>query len=300
MNNQDVLAQLATLVAAANAPAETDPYAGLHGGDRADAEYPGTPFDGRHNAGLAPVGSNLSHGDYFEGVGMFGMTCVLIGLVCMAVSTAYFYKAAMAKKENRFFEILTMMITGLATLAYLSMYTGAGYFWIAEKGVAGKGREIAPMYFARYLDWITTTPLMIWDVLALAGAPSDDILQCVFIDVLMIAFGCVGAQTPEGQKWYFFIIGMLCYFHVVQTLLKYNKSNKYGEAAKALYNKVANMTIVLWSLYPVVWIVAEGLRLISPSLEACCYMIMDVLSKCLFGFFIVGGRTALESINQRD
>merc|ERR1712156_903 len=117
--------------------------------------YPGIPFDGHHNAGLAPVGSNLIPGDYFEGVGMFGMTCVLVGLICMAVSTAYFYKAAMAKKENRFFEILTMMITGLATLAYLSMYTGAGYFWIAD------------------------TPLMIWDVLALAGASSDDILQCV-------------------------------------------------------------------------------------------------------------------------
>jgi len=295
MNNQDVLAQLATLVAEANNAAPKESYA-----DKMDREYPGMPFDGRHNAGLAPVGSNLIPGDYFEGVGMFGMTCVLVGLICMAVSTAYFYKAAMAKKENRFFEILTMMITGLATLAYLSMYTGAGYFWIAEKGVAGKGREIAPMYYARYLDWITTTPLMIWDVLALAGAPNDDILQCVFIDVLMIAFGCVGAQTPEGQKWYFFIIGMLCYFHVVQTLLKYNKSMKYGEAARALYNKVASMTIVLWSLYPVVWIVAEGLRLISPSLEACCYMIMDVLSKCLFGFFIVGGRTALEQINSQD
>merc|ERR1712039_952093 len=88
-------------------------------------------------------------------------------------------------------------------------------------------------------DWLLTTPLMVWDVLALAGAPSDEILMCVGIDMLMILFGVVGAQTPEHQKWWFFIIGCLCFCHVVQTLLKYGRSNPYGEAARALYNKVA-------------------------------------------------------------
>merc|ERR1712106_910810 len=130
------------------------------------------------------------------------------------------------------------------------MYTGAGYFWIAERGVAGMGREIAPMYYARYIDWITTTPLMVWDILALAGAPNDDILQCVFIDILMIAFGCVGAQTPEGQKWYFFIIGMLCYFHVVQTLLKYNKSNKYRLDFQRLPKFRLNFNFCRFLTYP--------------------------------------------------
>merc|ERR550532_3571849 len=54
---------------------------------------------------------------------MFGMTCVLIGLICMAASTAYFYVAANQAKENKFFEVLTMMITGIATCAYMTMYT---------------------------------------------------------------------------------------------------------------------------------------------------------------------------------
>merc|ERR550534_1140595 len=107
--------------------------------------------------------------------------------------------AAMSAKENKFFEVLTMAITGIATCAYLTMYTGAGYSWINE--VAG---EVDPFYWA-------------------------------------------------------------------------------------LYQKVSSMTIVLWALYPLVWVLAEGLRVVSPSLEACMYMIMDVLSKCLFGFFIVQG-----------
>ena len=42
---------------------------------------------------------------------------------------------------------------------------------------------------------------------------------------------------------------------------------RFGEEARALYNKVAWMTIVLWTLYPVVWIIAEGQRMVSASME---------------------------------
>jgi bacteriorhodopsin len=273
MANQEILAQLAELVA---------------------QQQIAVPVDGEMqktiDAGVEKI----------EGVGMFGMTCVLIGLVCMAVSTIHFYRCAMRAKGSNFFEVLSMMITGIATLAYLTMYSGSGYSWIYELQEAGKDKpgEIDPFYWARYIDWILTTPLMLWDVLALAGATSDDILCAVFIDMLMIGFGCVGAQTPFSMRWLFFIVSMLCFVHVVQVLLKYNKSTKNGEAAQKLYQKLSALTIVLWSFYPLVWVVAEGTRMISPSLEACCYMIMDVISKCLFGFMIVSARSTLEEATE--
>ena len=45
---------------------------------------------------------------------------------------------------------------------------------------------------------------------------------------------------------------------------------RYGEA-RALYNKVARMTIVLWTLCPVIWIIAEGQRMVSASMEGICF-----------------------------
>ena len=75
---------------------------------------------------------------------------------------------------------------------------------------------------------------------------------------------------------------------------------EYGEEARALYNKVAWMTIVLWTLYPVVWIIAEGQRMVSASMEACLYAIMDVSAKCVFGIIIVQARGALEAINSNQ
>merc|ERR1712062_489599 len=116
---------------------------------------------------------------------------------------------------------------------------------------------------------------------ALAGAPNDEIAMVVIMDMLMIGFGCAGAQTPDQNKWFFFIFGMVTFIHI----------------CAALYNKVAWMTIILWTLYPIVWIVAEGQRTVSASLEACLYAIMDVSAKCVFGILIVQARGALEAIN---
>jgi bacteriorhodopsin len=227
-----------------------------------------------------------------DDLGYFGYWCLVIGFICMALSTVYFYAMATAAKGSKFFETLTMLITAIASLAYLTMWSGAGRMWVEE--VPG---TISPVYWGRYVDWILTTPLMIWDILALAGAPADEIMLAVGVDILMIAFGLVGAQTPDQNKWFFFIIGMLCFGLVVMVLLKYSGMNKFGDDARALYNKVAYMTIFLWTLYPVVWVLAEGTRMVSASLEACLYCIMDVSSKCLFGFIIVQARAALESIN---
>jgi len=231
-------------------------------------------------------------------IGFFGYTCLLVGAICMAVSTLYFYMKAMnAKPGARKFEVITMLVTGIATVLYMTMFSGAGYGYVKELGHDINPHDTVDQFFyGRYIDWLLTTPLMIWDVLNIAGASTDDILMAVGVDVLMIAFGAVGAQTPSAQKWLFFICGMVCFCHIVGVLLRYTKVNTYGAAAQALYCRVAYLTIVLWCLYPLVWIVAEGARLVSPSLEAFLYMLMDVSAKCVFGFIIVQARPALEAI----
>merc|ERR550534_1655383 len=59
--------------------------------------------------------------------------------------------------------------------------------WVEE--VPG---TFSPVYWGRYVDWVLTTPLMLWDILALAGAPNDEIAMVVIMDMLMI-----GLDAPE-------------------------------------------------------------------------------------------------------
>merc|ERR1712242_143988 len=117
--------------------------------------------------------------------------------------------------------------------------------------------------------------------------------------MLMIGFGVVGAATASSKKWIFWAFGMLCFFHVVGVLMKYMSSEKFGGAAKKLYGQVAWLTIILWTFYPIVWVLAEGGHFVSCTAEAGLYMVLDVLAKCLFGFVIVGSRSALDAVNMK-
>ena len=101
------------------------------------------------------------------------------------------------------------------------MFTGAGRMWVEE--VPG---TFYPVYCRRYVDWVLTNPLMLWDILVLAGTTNDEIIMVLIMDTLRIGFGCAGAQTPDQNKWFFFIFGMVTFIHIVAVLLKYSKVNK--------------------------------------------------------------------------
>merc|ERR550519_945449 len=118
----------------------------------------------------------------------------------MAVSTLYFYQAALKAGPGKMkFEVISMMVTGIATVLYMTMFSGAGKSFVKELG-----HDINPhdtrdaFYWGRYVDWILTTPLMLWDVLALAGAPSD---RCILLGTICrldldhssYALGCIGS-----------------------------------------------------------------------------------------------------------
>merc|ERR1712100_50682 len=65
----------------------------------------------------------------------------------------------------------------IASLAYLTMATGHGYYTRCD------GRQF---YFARYIDWVLTTPLMLHSLVHFAGASDDTFIYMFFMDVLMI------------------------------------------------------------------------------------------------------------------
>ena len=62
-----------------------------------------------------------------------------------------------------------------------------------------------------------------------------------------------------------------------------------GLEATAGYTKATNLTIVVWSIYPVVWILAEGSSIISTDGEITFHTVLDIIAKSG-----VNSRAALE------
>jgi bacteriorhodopsin len=227
-----------------------------------------------------------------------------IGTLGMALGTLAFIAMGSGETNERKqeFFIITTFITGIAAVSYFSMFQGFG---VVEVSVAGVSEPLT-IYWARYADWLFTTPLLLLDLGLLAGANRNTIATLVGLDVGMIVTGLVGAvatgaESPLGGAgtriaWW----GISCGFFVV--LLYYLVSTLGSVAAQrsgdvaSLFSTLRNLVIVLWTAYPVVWILGtEGtLGLIGLPVETVLYMVLDLTAKVGFGFILLRSRDVLD------
>lgn len=159
----------------------------------------------------------------------------------------------------------------------------------------------SPFYYARYVDWIFTTPLMLWDLLELAGASWQVIFMVCSLDILMIACGIIGSLLiTSSVKWVFFVLGCVFFVMMVQELQRSMGKSEYGPQAQKVMTQACALTVISWTAYPVVWGLTEGGNIVGINLACLLYAILDVVSKCVFGFIIVGNREAVDAIyNQK-
>lgn len=150
--------------------------------------------------GLTERGSNL----------YWAVTAIMI------VSTLGFLGLAVTRpRNNRIFHYITAAVVMVAAIAYYSMASHLGWtpvvveFVRTHPEVSGATREI---FYVRYIDWVITTPLLLLDLLLTAALPWTTILWVIFIDLVMIISGLVGALTPTSYKWGYFFFGELFQF----------------------------------------------------------------------------------------
>merc|ERR1719453_2735279 len=210
-----------------------------------------------------------------------GKKLIWAGFAGMAVPAAYFASVTQSVPDGqRKYHIITTFICMIASLAYLAMATGNGVYVRPFDG-----REF---FYGRYIDWFFTTPLQLIDLLGFGGASPDTVNFLVGVDILMIVSGLIGAFFEGQEKYYFWGFGMIMFAPIIMTL---NNLKATAPAdTSALYNKIANLTIVTWIFYPVVWLAAEGSNSLAPDKEALAYTVLDVLAKSVFGFIIISAR----------
>lgn len=129
----------------------------------------------------------------------------------MTVSTFAFCGLAFTKpRTHRIFHYITAGITMVAAIAYFTMGSNLGFtpieveFMRSKSVVEGSYREI---FYARYIDWAITTPLLLMDLLLTAGMPWPTILYTILIDEIMIITGLIGALVQSRYKWGYFTFG---------------------------------------------------------------------------------------------
>lgn len=89
----------------------------------------------------------------------------------------------------------------------------SGYVYLLHANSTG-AQWLTSQQYVRYIDWVITTPLLLLELLLATGLSGSDIFTTVFLDLVMIIAGLVGALVASTYKWGFFVGGTFALFYV--------------------------------------------------------------------------------------
>jgi len=224
-----------------------------------------------------------------------------IGTLGMFLGMLYFIARGWGETDRRRqeFYIVTIFITAIAFVNYLAMALGFGLTTVTLGG------EELPIYWARYTDWLFTTPLLLIDLGLLAGATRNQLASLVGLDVLMIGTGAIATLSTSAAVlsaggtrlvWWGVSTGfLLVLLYMLYGSLDEKASRLSGQAAST-FSTLRTLIVVVWLVYPVWWLLGtEGLQIVSLNIETAGFMVLDLVAKVGFGFILLSSREVLDA-----
>jgi len=219
-------------------------------------------------------------------------TLGLLGELLGTALLAYGYRLVPEATRKRY--LLLVSIPGIAIFAYLLLVLGVG-------AVDGGGHTV---YVVRYVDWLLTTPINVLYLGLLAHATRSDLGKLVGLQALTIVAGFGGAVASSPVSYVLFAVGAAAFGGVVYLL--YNDVAASAAAAlsdveASLYRTLRNFVVVLWSVYPVVWLLgAAGVGLMDVETASLVIVYLDVVTKVGFGIIALNAWLTMDSVTTAD
>lgn len=238
--------------------------------------------------------------------GDVGNRTLWVVVVIMALSSLAFYGMAFrVPVQKRLFHILTAFITTFAFLSYFAMASGDGINF--NKIVETESHKHVPdtykityreVYWARYVDWSVTTPLLLLDLSLMAGLSGANILVAIVADLIMILTGLFAAYgKSDGQKWGWYAWACIAFLVIIYQIGFNGRQTVASKDSKtkAFYGAIAGFTLILWTVYPIIWGIADGGRVVGLDAEIIAYAVLDILAKPVFGFWLLFTHDSMSS-----
>ncbi|RDL36446.1 putative opsin-1 [Venustampulla echinocandica] len=245
---------------------------------------------------------------YHEKVGETGTRTLWVIFALMLLSTlALTGMAWRVPVQKRVFHVLTTFITVVGTISYFAMATGDGNSF--SKIILHESHKHVPdtiefvyrqIFWARYIDWAITTPLILLNLALLAGMDGASIVVTIAANILMNLLGLFAAfGVTRSQKCGYFTFAIVAYLVVVYQLVISGRravSSKDSKTGK-LFASLGGYVLILWILYPIVWAIGDGARKWSVDTEIVAYAVLDILVKPVFGFWLLWANAAGETLS---
>jgi len=221
---------------------------------------------------------------YFA-IGAIAMALGAVGIVLMGRSDD-------AEKQHHYVPALFVVLT--AGVSYLAMTLGQGKVQVGD--VNAVGGQMRTFYYARYLDWSITTPLLLLTVASVAlprlRARENLVAGLIGADLIMVITGLFAGLSTGVNVYIWYLVSCIAFLVVLGLLWTslLQDANKQPAPWPAVYKRGTLVLSVLWIVYPILFIIGtEALGLISASTETLLFMIVDVTAKVGFGFLLLSG-----------
>lgn len=229
---------------------------------------------------------------------MFGLTLTTwftLGTAGMALGTlllAWGYTQLPREPRRAYLELIA--VTAIATVAYALMALDIGAVTSARGST---------LYVPRYVDWLLTTPLHVLYLGWLAGVDRSTQTKLVTLQAATIVLGFAGGMVTTPLNLLLFAAGGAAFVGVVYLL--YGDvaavAREQGDRRLSLFRKLRNFVVVLWTVYPVIWLLGgTGFGLMNLETTALVVTYIDVVAKVGFGLIAYTGlQTVFGTTEQR-
>lgn len=218
---------------------------------------------------------------------MFGeaTTWFTVGALGMGVGTLIFlWGTVQAATETRKYYLTLTAISGIAAVAYALMALEFGWTGVDDRTV----------FLPRYVDWLLTTPLLLLYLGMLVDAPRVILAKLLTVNVIVIVTGFAAALLPGTERFLLFALGSVAYIGVLYYLLVPLTRRARGRATESLYLSLRNLTFILWSVYPIIWLLGPpGFNYLTLLVDVLLITYLDLVTKVGFGLIAINASAAL-------
>ncbi|MFI6243173.1 bacteriorhodopsin [Micromonospora sp. NPDC050795] len=163
-------------------------------------------------------------------------------------------------------------------------------FWYLVMALGGGRADVGDQttFWARYADWVITTPLLLvaLSLTAMQALPNKRwglVRALVAADILMITMGFLAdVMENRAARYSLYAVGvvaLLVVFGLIWGPLRATAARQPAPMSRT-FTQVALLLSVLWVGYPLIWILGpSGLELFGNTTDTALFVILPILSK---------------------
>ncbi len=195
-------------------------------------------------------------------------TWLWIGVISMVVGCTFFGVGAHNAKNERWKILYTLnfFICLIAAGLYLAMAFDQGVNVINDR----------PTYWVRFVTWFCSTPLLLLDLTFLGRTSLPITGSLLGANAYMLATGFLATISPKPTSYIWYIVSCGAYLAIFYMLVKPYRveAERKHPKSKQAFRKLVTVHLVLWTLYPVVWILSpEGINAFARWRNDVLYLI---------------------------